>query len=55
MARMNTVHPAMLMAFKRWMAEPADRDPLKRRRDVLQADTVQELLMQYLPQLFSDK
>ena len=51
MARMNTVHPATFIAFKRWMAEQADRDPLKRRRDVLQADAAQELLAQYLPQL----
>ncbi|MFM9425914.1 hypothetical protein RCH10_002354 [Variovorax sp. GrIS 2.14] len=51
MARMNTVHPATLMAFKRWMAGQADRDALKRRRDVLQADAVQVLLEQYLPQI----
>ena len=51
MARMNTVHPATFMAFKRWMAGQADRDALKRRRDVLQADAVQGLLEQYLPQV----
>ena len=51
MARMNTVHPATLMAFKRWMAGQADRDALKRRRDLLQADAVQVLLEQYLPQI----
>ena len=51
MARMNTVHPATFMAFKRWMAGQPDRDPLKRRRDVLQADAVQVLLEQYLPQV----
>lgn len=51
MARMNTVHPATFVAFKRWLAGQADRDPLKRRRDVLQADAVQELLEQYLPQI----
>ena len=51
LARMNTVHPATFITFKRWMAEQADRDPLKRRRDVLQADAVQELLAQYLPQV----
>jgi hypothetical protein len=49
MARMNTVHPATFVAFKRWMAGQADRDPLKRRRDLLQADAVQELLERYLP------
>ena len=34
-ARMNTLHPATFVAFKRWMVEQADRDPLKRRQDVL--------------------
>ena len=48
MARMNTVHPATFVAFKRWMAHQADREALKRRRDVLQADTVQTLLDKYL-------
>ena len=51
MARMNTVHPATFIAFTRGMAEQSDRDPLKRRRDVLQADATQQLLAQYLPQL----
>ena len=51
MARMHTVHPATLVAFKRWMAAQPDRDALKRRRDVLQADAVQVLLEQYLPQI----
>lgn len=50
MARMNTVHPATFVGFKRWMAGQADRDPLKRRRDVLQADAVQMMLERYLPQ-----
>ena len=51
MARMNTVHPATFVVFKRWMATQPDRDPIKRRRDALQADTVQELLEKYLPNL----
>lgn len=50
MARMNTVHPATFVAFKRWMASQPDREALKRRRDVLQADAVQTLLDTYLPQ-----
>ena len=49
MARMHTVHPATFVAFRRWLAVQPDRDPLKRRRDVLQADAVQVLLEQYLP------
>lgn len=49
MARMHTVHPATFVTFKRWLATQNDRDPLKRRRDVLQADAVQEIIDQYLP------
>lgn len=51
MARMNTVHPTTFVALKRWMANQPDREALKRRRDVLQADAVQELLDKYLPQV----
>ena len=51
MARMNTVHPATFVAFKRWMANQTGREALKRRRDVLQADAVQALLDKYLPQV----
>ena len=51
MARMNTLHPATFVTFKRWLARQADRDALKRRRDLLQADAVQTLLEQYLPQV----
>lgn len=50
MARMHTVHPATFVAFKRWLASQPDREALKRRRDVLQADAVQTLLDTYLPQ-----
>lgn len=51
MARMNTVHPLLFTAHKRWMSEQASRDPLKRRRDLLQANLVQELVDNYLTQL----
>lgn len=51
MARMNTVHPATFVAFKRWMSTQTEREAMKRRRDALQADAVQELLEKYLPQL----
>jgi hypothetical protein len=50
MARMNTVHPATFVAFKRWLADQPEREALKRRRDALQADAVHTLLDQYLPQ-----
>ncbi|MDB5743361.1 MAG: hypothetical protein JWR68_1676 [Polaromonas sp.] len=51
MARMNTVHPATFVVFKRWMAGQTEREAMKRRQDALQADAVQELLERYLPQL----
>lgn len=51
MARMNTVHPLLFAAHKRWMSEQESRDPLKRRRDLLQADLVEQLVDQYLPHL----
>lgn len=51
MARMNTVHPGTFVSFKRWLASQPERDALKRRRDLLQADAVQTLLDQYLPPL----
>ena len=51
MARMNTVHPATFVAFKRWLSAQPGREALKRRRDALQADAVQALLEKYLPQL----
>jgi len=51
MARMNTVHPLAFVSFKRWLAARPDRDPLKRSRDKLQADTVERLVDEYLPQL----
>lgn len=50
MARMNTVHPLAFVAFKRWLAQRKDREPLKRSRDELQADTVARLVDEYLPQ-----
>jgi hypothetical protein len=49
MARMTTVHPKTFSSFKRWMSKQSSRDPVKRRRDELQAETVHELLEKYLP------
>ena len=48
---MRTVAPAIFIAFKRWMAKQADRDVLKVPRDALQADLVEALIAEYLPQL----
>ena len=49
MARMKTISPSVFIKFKRWMAEQTDRDFMKRRRDILQADLVEELIEEYLP------
>lgn len=53
MARLDTIHPMTFVSFKHWMAKQPDRDPLKRRRrrDILQADLVNELVVEYLPHL----
>ncbi|OBR50540.1 GSU2403 family nucleotidyltransferase fold protein [Paraburkholderia tropica] len=50
MARMNTIAPAEFCTFKRWMAKQPDRDPLKRQRDALQVEVVEQLMEEYLPQ-----
>ena len=51
MARMNTISPLAFSKFKRWMAGLSDRDPLKRERDLLQAELVEALVEEYLPHL----
>ncbi|MEY4713609.1 MAG: hypothetical protein RIS88_3059 [Pseudomonadota bacterium] len=51
MARMNTLHPLAFASFKRWMSGLKDRDALKRRRDALQAQVVERVVRDYLPQL----
>lgn len=53
MARMTTIQPSVFASFKRWMAEEPDRDPLKRRRDALQADAVTWALNERLPHLLA--
>lgn len=50
MARMTTIEPAAFVKIKRWIATLDNRDPLKRRRDTLQADLVNAILQEYLPQ-----
>jgi len=55
MARMNTISPLTFIQFKRWMAEQSDRDTMKRSRDLLQANLVEELVSEYLPQLLTQK
>jgi hypothetical protein len=53
MARLTTIHPADFIQFKRWMATQTSREAIKRRRDALQADAVEWLLNERLPQLMS--
>lgn len=49
MARMNTLAPMAFVGFKRWMSGLPERDPLKRRRDALQAQVVEQVVRDYLP------
>lgn len=51
MARMNTVSPLVFAQFKRWMAGQANRETMKVARDRLQAELVEQLVEEYLPQL----
>lgn len=44
LATMNTIDPRTFVEFKRWMASLEGREAVKRRRDALQADIVQEML-----------
>ncbi len=55
MARMTTIHPAVFVSFKRWMSKEPDRDPLKRRRDALQADAVEWALQERLQHLHTNQ
>ncbi len=51
MAKMTTVNPVTFCEFKKWMANQPDRDPLKVKRDIMQAQIVEELVREYLPNL----
>jgi hypothetical protein len=54
MARMNTLDPMAFVRFKQWMSALPQRDPLKRRRDALQANLVEGVVREYLPQWMKD-
>jgi hypothetical protein len=54
MARMHTIDPRTFADFKRWMARQNDREAIKRRRDMLQAETVEWLVQERLPHLAAD-
>jgi hypothetical protein len=51
MARMRTVHPLDFARIKRELSQNKDRDPLKKTKDLAQADMVEQLVGEYLPQL----
>jgi hypothetical protein len=54
MARMTTLEPMAFVRFKQWMSALPERDPLKRRRDALQAEAVEAVVREYLPQWAKD-
>lgn len=51
MARMTTISPIAFARFKRWLATQPTRDPMKRSRDSMQADVVEQIVAEYLPHL----
>ena len=51
MARMNTISPVVFAKFKRWMAGQDNRESLKRHRDILQAELVEEMVAEFFPNL----
>jgi hypothetical protein len=51
MARMTTLSPVAFAKFKRWLAAQPTRDPMKRSRDTLQAEVVEQIVAEYLPHI----
>lgn len=51
MTRMTTISPIAFAKFKRWLAAQPTRDPLKRSRDTMQADVVEQIVAEYFPHL----
>lgn len=51
LARMRTIHPLDFARIKERLSKAADRDPLKARKDALQASVAREIVRDYLPQL----
>jgi hypothetical protein len=49
--RIVTSDPRVFAAHKFWLAKRADREPIKRRRDLMQAQCVALLVATYMPQL----
>jgi len=50
MAMMNTMHPLDFVKVKRALAVYPDREPLKRSKDRIQAELVEKLVDEYMPQ-----
>lgn len=55
MARMNTVSPIEFIKIKKKLSTQPDRDPIKKSRDRLQANLIEKLVNEYLPQLLINK
>lgn len=51
MARMRTIHPLDFARIKERLSKATDRDPLKARKDALQASVAREIVRDYLLQL----
>ena len=51
MARMRTVHPLDFACIKRQLSHDLRRDPLKKTKDMAQADMIQVLVQECLPHL----
>jgi hypothetical protein len=51
MARMTTVSPVAFAKIKRWIARQDDREPLKRDRDIMQAELVEKMVTEFFPNL----
>lgn len=54
MAHMTTVHPLAFARIKRQLSRDRQREPLKAKKDAMQADLVEELVREYLPQFASE-
>lgn len=55
MAEMVTVDPRAFVLYKTWLSQKEDRDPMKKPRDLAQAQSVYRLIRELLPQMSFDK
>ncbi len=51
MARMRTVHPLDFARIKRQLSQDLRRDPLKKTKDMAQAELIDHLVLECLPHL----